>query len=182
LEALPHLVPRLQDHDTSTRASAVRAVAAIARAFGKPVVDALVRFGAAASASERAAAMHAMGEAREPAVVPDLIRELAEVDREAKAAAHTALVRVTLQDLGSEQPPWLEWWERNGGRHRIEWLIDALTHDDPDKRLAAAEELRVTSRQYFGYAGDLPPKDRERAQQRYRDWWITEGKASHQRL
>jgi len=179
LEALPHLVPRLQDPDAGTRASAVRAVASVARAFGKPVVDALVRFGAAASASERAAAMRAMGEARQPAIVPDLIRELAEVDQEAKAAAHEALVRITLQDLGVEQPPWLEWWEHNSDRHRIEWLIDALTHENPDMRGAAAEELRVASRQYFGYAGDLPPRDRERAQQRYRDWWITEGRARH---
>jgi hypothetical protein len=116
LEALPQLVPRLQDPDASTRASAVRAVAAIARAFGKPVVDALVRFGAAASASERAAAMRAMGEAREPAIIPDLIRALAEVDEAARAAAHEALVRITVQDLGVEQPPWLEWWERNSSR------------------------------------------------------------------
>ena len=182
LEALPHLLPRLQDPDAWTRASAVRAVAAIARAFGKPVVDALVRFGAAASARERAAAMRAMGEAREPAIIPQLIRALAEVDQEAKAAAHEALAAITLQDLGTEQPPWLDWWERNSGRHRIEWLIDALTHENPDMRRAAAEELRVTSRQYFGYAGDLPPRDRERAQQRYRDWWVMEGKARRQRL
>jgi hypothetical protein len=182
LEALPHLVPRLQDPDANTRASAVRAVASVAKAFGKPVVDALVRFGAAASATERAAAMRAMGEAREPAIVPDLIRELAEVDQGAKAAAHEALVRITLQDLGVEQPPWLEWWEHNSGRHRIEWLIDALTHENPDMRGAASEELRVASRQYFGYAGDLPPRDRERAQQRYRDWWITEGRARYVQL
>jgi hypothetical protein len=101
------------------------------------------------------------------------------VDEGAKAAAHEALVRITVQDLGVEQPPWLEWWEHNSSRHRIEWLIDALMHESSDMRRAAAEELRVTSRQYFGYAGDLPPKERERAQQRYRDWWITEGRARH---
>jgi hypothetical protein len=56
-----------------------------------------------------------------------------------------------------------------------------LTHDAADVRRAAGEELRAMSRQYFGYASDLPPRDRERAQQRYRDWWITEGKTRHRR-
>jgi hypothetical protein len=44
-------------------------------------------------------------------------------------------------------------------------------------RKAGGEELRALTKEYFGYASDLPPRDRERAKQRYRDWWVTEGKA-----
>ena len=46
-------------------------------------------------------------------------------------------------------------------------------------RRGAGEELRSASKEYFGYAADLPLRDRERAQQRYRDWWVTEGRARH---
>jgi hypothetical protein len=63
----------------------------------------------------------------------------------------------------------------------MEWLIDSLTHEVAEIRRAAGEELRSLSKEYFGYASDLPPRDRERAQQRYRDWWITEGRARFRR-
>jgi hypothetical protein len=70
----------------------------------------------------------------------------------------------------------MRWWELNSSRHRLEWLIDALIHEVSEIRRAAGEELRALSKEYFGYASDLPPRDRERAQQRYRDWWVTEGR------
>jgi hypothetical protein len=60
-------------------------------------------------------------------------------------------------------------------------MIDALTHDVSEIRRAAGDELRALSREYFGYSSDLPPRDRERAQQRYRDWWITEGRTRFHR-
>jgi hypothetical protein len=91
------------------------------------------------------------------------------------------LVQLARQDFGVDAPAWATWWESNGGRHRIEWLIDALVHPTADIRRAAGNELRAQSRQYFGYTSDLPPRDRERAQQRYRDWWITEGRSRHSR-
>jgi hypothetical protein len=177
LEALPALRARRTDPDPAVRASASLAIDAITRVFGASVVEALLRFSPEAPPEQRADALRAMGESGEPATVPDLIRGLDDDDDRVNAVAHEALVRVTRQDFGREAAPWLEWWDQNRGRHRIEWLIDALVHRTVDIRQAAGEELRSQGRQYFAYSGDSPLRDRERAQQRYRDWWITEGRA-----
>jgi hypothetical protein len=156
-------------------------MSAITKAYGPAVVDALTQFAGAASPEQRAESLRVMGLAAEGATVPELIRGLADEDQHVSAVAHEALVRVTRQDFDRDGPAWLEWWDQNAGRHRVEWLIDALVHEDQDIRRAASEELRAQSRQYFGYSSGLPPRERERAQQRYRDWWITEGRSRHLR-
>jgi hypothetical protein len=125
--------------------------------------------------------MRVMGELREPSLVPDLVRALADGDEAVVASAHASLVLVTRQDFGLDARPWLRWWELSASRYRIEWLIDALTHEVSEIRRAAGEELRSLSKEYFGYASDLPQRDRERSQQRYRDWWVTEGRARFRR-
>ncbi|MFX8840797.1 hypothetical protein ABTM78_20800, partial [Acinetobacter baumannii] len=61
--------------------------------------------------------------------------------------------------------------------HRIEWLVDALTDETPGIRRAAGDELKFITGETFGYYEDLPKRDRERAQQRFRDWWAQEGRA-----
>ena len=106
---------------------------------------------------------------------------LEDSDAAVAQAAHEALRHVTCQNFGNEGRPWRKWWEVNASRHRIEWLIDALTHDVSEIRRAAGEELRATTREYFGYSSELPPRDRDRTQQRYRDWWITEGRVRFRR-
>ncbi len=181
LEALPAIRAREHDPDAGVRVSASRALEAITKTFGTAVVDALERFHPDAAPEQRVEALRAMGDAREPATVQDLIRGLDDEDDRVSVVAHEALVRVTLQDFGREPEPWLEWWEIHRGRHRIEWLIDSLVHNAPEIRRKAGEELRAESRQYFAYSADLPPRERERAQQRYRDWWITEGRSRHVR-
>lgn len=181
VEALPHLVARLRDVDAATRASAAIAIAAVARMYPDEVRRAVQEMTHATDRNERVAAMRAMGELREPAIVPDLVRALGDGDESVVEAAHDALVQVTRQDLGNDARRWLRWWDQNAQRHRIEWLIDALTHEVAEIRRAAGEELRALSKEYFGYASDLPARDRERAQQRYRDWWITEGRARFRR-
>jgi hypothetical protein len=112
-------------------------------------------------------------------MVPELIDGLNDANEDVNAAAHAALVGMTRQDFGRESKAWVKWWEQNARRHRIEWLIDSLMHRESDIRRAAGDELRLQSRQYLGYACDLPPRERERAQQRYRDWWITEGRVRY---
>jgi type II secretion system (T2SS) protein E len=181
LPALPALRACQGDPDLAVRAAASHAIQAMTKAFGASVVDALTRLRPDATPEERAHALHTMGQAGEPATVPDLIRGLDDDDERVVAVAHDALVRVTRQDLGATAAPWLEWWDQNAGRDRIEWLIDALVHDTAEIRHAAGEELRSQSRQYFAYSSDLPARDRERAQQRYRDWWVTEGRTRHVR-
>ena len=182
VEALVPLLERLRDDDASTRVSAGRAIAAIARACPERVIGPLRTLGGSSEWQEREAAMRAFGSVRDAWVVPDLILGLRDDAMEVVAAAHVSLVLVTRQDYGTEWRAWSKWWEQNSARHRFEWLIDALTHDASELRRAAGEELRALSRQYFGYASDLPARDRERAQQRYRDWWITEGRLRQRHL
>ncbi len=177
LDAVPPLLLRLRDVDASTRMSAALALAVIGRTYPAEVRDAVLSLAHAIDAKDRTAAMHAMAELRLPALVPDLVRALADGDDAVVSAAHAALVQVTRQDFGTDARPWLKWWETHGAKHRVEWLIDALTHDVAEIRRWAGEELRTVTKEYFGYASDLPPRDRERARQRYRDWWLTEGKA-----
>jgi hypothetical protein len=177
VEALPRVLGRLGDEDAAIRASSAHALAAIARIHPLRVVQALGETIADGDLSTQLGALRAVGQVRDPRLVPTLLRCLGDGDDQVVVAAHNALVDVTRQDFGADARPWLQWWERNASRDRLEWLIDALTHDVSEVRRAAGEELRVLSRQYFGYSPDLPLRDRERAQRRYRDWWITEGRS-----
>jgi hypothetical protein len=175
------LLARLFDEDVSVRRVARRAAAALlvapepravlvsglehaARDHGEP-------------ASRRVLAIDTMGELRTGAVVPGLVAALTDVDVEVSEAARRALSLVTRQDFGRDAHRWSEWWGANEGRHRVEWLIDALMHDLPSMRRAAGDELKHLTREYFGYYDDLPKKERERAQSRYREWWEREGRA-----
>jgi hypothetical protein len=182
VEALPDLLLRLRDVDASTRKSALYAIAALGRTFPTETRDALTSLARSLDPGDRAAALSAMGAVRDPTGIPELVRALADGHEPVVAAAHEALVQLTRQDFGTDARPWLRWWDQNATRHRIEWLIDALTHEVGELRRAAGEELRQTSKEYFGYTADLPARDRERAQQRYRDWWITEGRTRFRRV
>ncbi len=82
---------------------------------------------------------------------------------------------VTRQDLGRNPNVWSAWWDIHQHEHRVEWLIQALTHETPSIRRTAGDELKSITREYFGYYDDLPPKERERAQARYFQWWREEG-------
>jgi hypothetical protein len=180
-EAVAPLLLRLRDMDLSTRVSAAYALAAVARIYPDEVRAGVLSVAHGADPIDRAAAMRVMGELREPLLVPDLVRALADGDEAVVASAHASLVLVTRQDFGLDARPWLRWWELSASRNRVEWLIDALTHEVSEIRRAAGEELRSATKEYFGYASDLPQRDRERAQQRYRDWWVTEGRARFRR-
>jgi hypothetical protein len=182
VEALPRAIEQLHDDDASVRASAALAVAAIARNHPGRVAQTLREHADDSDPRQRTAAMRAAGAVRDAQLVPLLMRGLGDGIEAVVTAAHDALVQVTRQDFGPDARPWMKWWDQNSGRHRLEWLIDALTHDVSEVRRAAGDELRVLSRQYFGFASDLPARDRERAQQRYRDWWITEGRANRRRF
>jgi hypothetical protein len=182
VEALPAVLERLHDDDAATRVSAGCGIAAIARSHPGRVTQTLRDRADDADPRQRASAMQAASAVRDSALVPLLLRGLGDGTEPVVAAARAALVVVTRQDFGPDARPWMKWWDQNSGRHRLEWLIDALTHDVSEVRRAAGDELRLLSRQYFGFSSDLPLRDRERAQQRYRDWWITEGRANQRRL
>jgi hypothetical protein len=127
--------------------------------------------------SARLGAIEMLSELRHPQAVPALVRTLSDNPYELTRAAHDALVTITRQDFESDGDAWLAFHRANSNRHRIEWLIDALTHDSADIRRAAGEELKTLTREYFGYYDDLPPGQRAHAQQKYREWWESRGKA-----
>ncbi len=182
-EAIDALVPRLFDPDPSVR----RVARLAARAVGDVAPDALMdRLGKhfndpAAPSSRRLEMVDALGELRERLAVPILVEALADADDEVIGAARRALMVITRQDFARDAKKWLAWWHVNAPRHRIEWLIDALMHDVPAVRRASGDELKAVTKEYFGYYDDLPKRERERAQQRYRDWWTTEGRLRFRR-
>ena len=154
VEAIPRLLPCLRDADASIIASAELALAAIAKAAPEPVRDALFTLARGATPADRVAALHAMARLRDGTFVPELVRALGDGEDVVVDVAHAALVQTTLHDYGTDARLWLRWWEQNSGKHRVEWLIDALGHDVAEVRKNASEELRALTKEYFGYAGD----------------------------
>ncbi|HET9957159.1 MAG TPA: hypothetical protein VFQ61_21830 [Polyangiaceae bacterium] len=120
--------------------------------------------------------IEAIADLREPRPIPSLIQKLAHGSSDVQRSAQWALVVLTRTDFGTDTAAWTRWWEHNGSRHRIEWLIDALMHETPELRRSAGDELKSLTKEYFGYYDELPPRERERAQQRYRAWWESKGK------
>jgi HEAT repeat protein len=127
------------------------------------------------SSDQRHAAIEALTDIRDPGAVPAFIDLLADSDPDLAKSAHWGLAVLTRADLGASVDAWQTWWKANGDRHRVEWLIDALMHENPDIRRAAGDELKNVSKEYFGYYDDLPKKERAAAQQRYQDWWNSNG-------
>jgi hypothetical protein len=114
---------------------------------------------------------------RDGRAIPTVLRLLEDRSSDIVRSAHWALVVLARQDYGLSAAAWEEWWRQNSARHRIEWLIDALLHDSAEIRRAAGDELKSTTKEYFGYYDDLPVAERQKAQNRYREWWETKGKA-----
>jgi hypothetical protein len=177
-EAVPAIVARLFDEEERTRKVARLAARVVGESAREALVAELDRIvhDPRAEVQDRVAIMQTLGELRDSAVVPVVVG-FVDADSDAVAdAAWRALCVVSRQDFGTDKRRWLTWWSSNSSRHRVEWLIDALTHDRTAIRKAAAEELKTITREYFGYYEDLPKRERERAQQRYRDWWRSEGR------
>ena len=172
---------RLFDVDDETRALAMEVLRPLNR-YPKDFNKVLERVRANARIPARpvpirVAAIRALGVLRDERALDLLVRML-ESDKTALAkAAQTSLVILTRQNLGSKQGPWLEWIDANRDRHRVEWLIDALTHDDQGMRRLAGEELKSLTKAYHGYHPGMPKRDREVSQRKYRDWWESEGRA-----
>jgi hypothetical protein len=124
----------------------------------------------------RLMAMDTLAELRQAQAVSHLVRVLTDNPVDVVQAARRALVVLARHDVGAAPAAWAEWWRHNSSRHRIEWLIDALTDESPEIRRAAGEELKAQTREYFGYYDDLPAGERKHAQQKYREWWEARGK------
>jgi hypothetical protein len=126
---------------------------------------------------QRHALIEAVADLRDGRAIPTVLRLLEDRSSDIVRSAHWALVVLARQDYGLSAAAWEEWWRQNSSRHRIEWLIDALLHESAEIRRAAGDELKSTTKEYFGYYDDLPVAERQKAQNRYREWWETKGKA-----
>jgi HEAT repeat protein len=182
-EVVEPLVPRLFDPDAAVRRVARLAARAVSEVAPEALIERLVRYYRDPSFTEerRIEMIETLGELRERLAVPLLIDALGESEEHVAAAARRALMTITRQDLGRDARRWQAWWAQNGARHRIEWLIDALMHEVPAVRRAAGDELKAITKEYFGYYDDLPRKEREQAQLRYREWWRVDGRLRYQR-
>ncbi|WP_437281870.1 hypothetical protein WME90_15340 [Sorangium sp. So ce375] len=180
-EAANALLPRLFDDSIAVRRIAIQSAASLIAVplAGGPILQGLdhIARDREESPTRRLAAIETMTEIRSGASVPALMSALTDPHEAIVEAATRALVVITRDDHGRDARRWLSWWSRNGERHRIEWIIDALTHEKPAIRRAAIDELKGITKEYFGYYEDLPRQEREAAQERYRAWWISEGRS-----
>lgn len=172
---------RVFDVDSGTRALALdvlRPLRRFPREFGR-VID-RVRASARIPARPvpiRLAAIKALGHLRDEGALDLLVRMLDVDEERLREAAHQSLVLITRQDFGRSRDGWAAWASEHRGTHRIEWLIEALMHEDAKLRRLAGDELKHLTQAYYGYQHALPKRDREVAQRKYRQWWESEGRA-----
>ena len=168
------LVERLFDQDFGVRACAIEALS------GYPVADlgqALIRARRAVHSSDPEivhAAATAIVELGDIEAIADLIGVIERADRGGEHA-RKALTALTAQDFGPSEKKWRKWYDANRQRHRIEWLIDGLSHKEDAIRETAINDLRRLTGEYFGYHHDLPRRDREAAADRWSGWWREAG-------
>jgi len=172
--AIYALAERLFDQDFGVRACAIEALA------GYPLGDlghALVRARRAVHSNDPevvSAATAAIIELRDCDAIPDLIGVIERTDRGGDLA-RKALTALTAQDFGPSEKKWRRWHETSRGKHRIEWLIEGLTHKDDTIRETAINDLRRVTGEYFGYHYDLPRRERDAAAERWAAWWRDSG-------
>ena len=182
-DVLEPILMRVFDHEPMVRRVARAAARAFADAHPSTIVERLelVAMDAGEGRDRRILAIEALGETREVLAVPALIPQLDDPDAGVVNAVRAALGVIARQDFGTSSQRWSAWWTQNYDRHRLEWLIDALMHEQAALRAAAGEELKTTTKEYFGYYDDLPKRERERAQSRYREWWNSVGRVRFSR-
>jgi hypothetical protein len=182
-DVLDPIVQRVFDDEPRVRRAARAAARAFAEGHPGAIVERLelIAMDGGEALERRVLAVEALGEMREALAVPALIPLLDDPSTQIVAAVRAALVSIARQDFGASSAKWQAWWEPNKDRHRLEWLIDALMHEQAALRAAAGEELKTITKEYFGYYDDLPKRERERAQTRYREWWNTVGRVRFSR-
>ncbi|MEO8845890.1 MAG: HEAT repeat domain-containing protein [Kofleriaceae bacterium] len=164
------LVERLFDQDFGVRATAIEALS------GYPLQDlsqSLSRVRRAVHSTDPevvAAATAAIVALGDIDAIGDLIGAIERADR-AGDHIRKGLIALTAQDFGPSEKKWRKWYEGARRRHRIEWLIEGLSHKEDAVREASIQDLRRLTGEYFGYHHDLARKDRDVSAERWTHWW-----------
>lgn len=177
-ESVEAIVPRVFDEHPHVRRVARLALRSLSESHPGMVVERLAAIakGREQPTVRRTRAVEALGDTREENAVPILASLVNDTAGAVANAARIALVLITKSDFGHDSRAWFEWWDENGERHRLEWLIDALMSDSSVLRASAGDELKAITKEYFGYYEDLPRREREKVQARYRQWWTEIGR------
>lgn len=180
--SLPRLSGCLFDKDASVREIAAHV---IDRYREDPAFDDVVarirRLIARGRPGERRAAAEAAGRLHAAGAALELAEALSDAHFPLVEAAHKALVEIARQDFGTDEWKWRRWFERNGQRPRVEWLIDGLMSDQRPIRAGAFRELLRLTHQNYGYLVDAPPADRRAAADRWARWWTETGHTRYAR-
>jgi hypothetical protein len=171
----------LLDENSDVARAALRSAAELAKASAlrQMVAETLANSLASGKLSEedRFTVLQAMVELKLEHAVPRLLRMLSS-DPAVAQPARWALRALTCQDWGDDPSAWDAWWQANGSKDRIEWLIAALAHDNGELRQSAFHELRELVRRDFGYRETLSLDQVREVQHRYLEWWKSTGKPS----
>jgi len=176
---LPHpllvepLAAALFDDDQGVSRSALYALEVFQEQEGVEGLKESLRALALASDSDqrsRLLAMRALAVLRDDQCIEALITALSEPSVLGEAAWRV-LRMLTAQDFADRESDWQAWFVDNGGRSRLEWLIDSLDHEDPEIRAIASRDLVRASGRDYGYRVNMPGDDRKAIRERYRLWW-----------
>lgn len=129
----------------------------------------------------RLAALEALASLRDSDSIDVLADLAAHSDRQYSMPAQRALIAITGQDFGDAAKKWRAWYAKNAPLHRAQWLIESLLHNEQRVRSVAGNELQKLTQVYYGFVASAPKRDRERARDRYRAWWESEGKSQFAR-
>ncbi len=172
---IDELVERLFDGDESIRALAVEAL----EGYPHKELNTALEFARKALHSEDnprvKVAADGLTKLADITAISDLI-DAHSRGGDAAEVSRRALFQLTGQDLGNSNRKWRSWWESNQGRHRIEWMLDGLSHKNAEVRKHASETLRNITGEFFGYGHDLPKKERDKTRKLWEEWWQESGK------
>ena len=172
---IDELVERLFDGDPSIRALAVEAL----EGYPQQALHDALEFARKALHSEDnprvKLAAEGLTKLGDTTAIPDLI-DAHSRGGDAAEVSRRALSQLTGQELGNSNRKWRSWWEGNQSRHRIEWMLDGLSHKNAEVRKHASETLRSMTGEFFGFGHDLPKKERDKTCKLWQDWWEATGK------
>ncbi len=173
-DVIDELVERLFDGDEGIRALAVQAL----NGYPREPLHAALDFARKALHSEDnprvKVAADGLTQLGDTSAIPDLIDAHSRGGDAAEVSRH-ALFLLTNQSFGNSNRKWRSWWEKHKETHRIEWMLEGLSHKNAETRKNASEILRSLTGEFFGYGHDLPKKERERTRKLWLEWWKKTG-------